>query len=130
MRRDEIMMESKDKSWKSNNSLERFSEVKKKRWRDVEGYMTFDDVEDRDKAFGYLFTVAGNLGFSVEKREDEEGDPEEDEEIGRGIIIKFSTDGNKDNDVEEFLNMIDQAVNVWPEDYDFDYTGYEFDGYL
>jgi len=135
---EEIMVESKNNSWKSNNSLERLPEERqmsykgnrKRRWRDVEGYMTFDDVEERDEAFGYLSTVADKLGFEVEKREDVEGDPEEDEEIGRGVIIRFSTDGNKDNDVEEFLNMIDMAVNIWPEDYDFDYTGYEFDGYL
>ena len=122
---EEIIAKLKDNSWKSNNTLERFSE---KKMRDVEGYMTFDNVEERDYVYDYLFTVADKLGLEVEKREDVEGDPEEDEEIGRGIIVKFGTSHRTvGNDAMEILNMIDNALGYWPEDWDFDFTGYEYD---
>ena len=98
--------------WKDNNTLTRVYE-RKRSPISAEGHLTFESPEETSKVLGYLRTVQDNLGFEAYDLSPVD------------LVIKFVS-SDIDQDEMEFLNMIEMATGLYPDEYNFTYVDEDY----
>ena len=117
-----------------NGFEEKQSRVKEGRhtFKDYEGYLVLYDQEERDKVIEFINEHnADFMNGQVDEAlpyEEEYGaeSDEETEEFKRTVEIKGATDIFIEDFSENLVDELQKALDVSIEDYDLDFTGYEY----
>ena len=117
-----------------NDFEEKQSRVKEGRhtFKDYEGYLVLYDQEERDKVIEFINEhnadfMNGQVDEALPYEEEyiAESD-EETEEFKRTVEIKGATDTFIEDFSENLVDELQKALDVSVEDYDLDFTGYEY----
>ncbi len=119
------------KTWKDNNTLNLMEG--RHIFKDFEGYLVLSDQEERDKVVEFINShnqdfLNGQIDDATPYEENYGAEsPEEEEEFARTVEIRGATDTFLENVVDDLIEQLQNTLDVSVEDYDIDYTGYDYE---
>ena len=120
------------KTWKDNNPLKVITE-ERHIFKDFEGYLILDSQEERDKVVEFINAnnqdfLNGQIDEATPYEENYGAEsPEEEEEFAKTVEIRGATDTFLENLVDDLIEQLQDTLDVSVEDYDIDYTGYDYE---